>query len=191
LAGALEWDGQAPYFAPVAGVRGVVPAFQHSHVTASGGVSIANNASAQSFLPSGAQNFPVKAGVIYRFRAKILLNMNTTNTCIKNFLLAVAGGAAFSWIDYICNTEQATVAGAGNAPSVWHSTTAAESAVSITSTAQYLFHTIEGSFVMSSGGTIQPQVQFSAAPGGTSTNMQGSYFELYTYGASAASVGLS
>ena len=88
VAGDLEYDGQAPYFSPIAGVRGVVPAFQHSHVTASGGVTLANVNTAQSFLPSGAQNFPVEAGVIYRFRAKILLNMNTTTTCVKNFLFA-------------------------------------------------------------------------------------------------------
>ncbi len=191
IGGALEWDTQAPYFSPVAGVRGVVPAFQHSHVTASGGVTLANSASAQSFLPSGAQNFPVQAGVIYRFRAKLLLNMNTTTTCIKNILFSTGSGAAFSWIDYLCSTEQASGAGGSNSPTVWHNTTAAEAAISLTSQAQYLFHMIEGTFVMSSGGTIQPQIQFSAAPGGTCTNMQGSYFELYTYGASAASVGLS
>ena len=191
VAGTFEWDRHAPYFSPVAGVRGVVPAFQHSHVTASGGVTLANVNTAQSFLPSGAQNFPVEAGVIYRFRAKILLNMNTTTACVKNFLIAVAGGAAFSWIDYLCSTEQGANAGGSNSPTVWHSTTAAESVISTSSQAQYLFHMIEGSFAMSSGGTIQPQVQFSAAPGGTCPNMQGSYFELYTYGASAASVGLS
>ena len=190
-AGALEYDGQAPYFSPVAGVRGVVPAFQHSHVTASGGVTLANVNTAQSFLPSGAQNFPVEAGVIYRFRAKLPLNMNVTNACVKNFLIAVAGGAAFSWIDYICSTEQGANDSGSNSPTVWHSTTAAESVISTSSQAQYLFHMIEGSFVMSSGGTIQPQIQFSAAPGGTSTNMQGSFFELCAYGANAASAGLS
>ena len=190
-AGAMEYDGHAPYFSPVAGVRGVVPAFQHSHVTASGGVTLANSTSAQSFLPSGAQNFPVEAGVIYRFRAKILLNMNTATGCIKNFLIAVAGGAAFSWIDYLCSTEQGGSAGGSNSPTDWHSTTAAESAISLSSTAQYMFNMIEGEFVMSSGGTIQPQYQFSAAPGGTCTNMQGSFFELYSLGAAGASAGLS
>ena len=44
---------------------------------------------------------------------------------------------------------------------------------------------------MSAGGTIQPQIQFTAAPGGTNTAMQGSCFELYSCGANAASTGVS
>jgi hypothetical protein len=190
-AGALEYDGHAPYFSPVAGVRGVVPAFQHSHVTASGGISLSNVNTAQSFLPSGAQNFPVEGGIIYQFKAKILLNMNTTTTCIKNILFSTGSGAAFSWIDYLCSTEQGSALGGSNSPTEWHVAVATAGVISLTSQAQYLFHTIEGSFVMSSGGTIQPQIQFSAAPGGTCTNMQGSYFELCAYGANAASAGLS
>ena len=190
-AGDLEYDGHALYFDPVANVRGVVPAFQHSHVTAGGGVSLSNVATAQSFLPSGAQNFPVEAGIIYRFKAKIPINMNTTTAGTKNFLIATGGSAAFSWIDYVGTTEQGSALYGGNSPTVWHSATAAASTISPLSSAQYMFHMIEGSFAMSSGGTIQPQIQFSAAPGGTCTNMQGSYFELYTYGASAASAGLS
>ena len=118
-AGALEYDGHAPYFSPVAGVRGVVPAFQHSHVTASGGVTLANVNTAQSFLPSGAQNFPVEAGVIYRFRAKLLLNMNTTTTCIKNILFSGKwSGLLLDRLPLHYGTGIHT--GGSNTPTEWH-----------------------------------------------------------------------
>ena len=190
-AGSLEWDGQAPYFSPVASVRGVVPAYQYSKVTAAGGVSIANDTNAHSFLPSGAQNFPVQAGVIYRFRARIPLSVPITNSCSKSFLFATGGGAVFSWITYNTITEQGTTQNGSNGTSSFIVNVATATAISATSAAPWFYATIEGDFVMSSAGTIQPQIQFSAAPGGTTTVLQGAYFELFSYGANAASAGTS
>ena len=191
LAGDLEYDGEALYFSPVAGVRGVVPVYQCSRVTASGGVSLANGTSAQSFLPPGAQNFPVQAGAIYRFRAKVLLNTGNSNSRTVSSLFAPGGGAAYSWISY--STKAYGSASMGNMNFDWVSVMNASSARTMTSFNSYVWYELqmEGEFVMSSGGTIQPQIQFSAAPGGTNVSMQGSYFELYTYGYNASSVGLS
>ena len=176
LTGDLEYDGEALYFSPVAGVRGVVPVYQCSRVTASGGVSLANSASAQSFLPSGAQNFPVQAGAIYRFRAKVLLNTGNSNSRTVSSLFATGGGAAFSWISY--STKAYGSASMGNMNFDWVAVMNSSSARTMTSFNSYVWYELqmEGEFVMSSAGTIQPQIQFSAAPGGTNVNMQGSYF---------------
>lgn len=190
-AGALEYDGHAPYFSPVAGVRGVVPVLQYSKVTASGGMSLNDDANAQSFLPSGAQIFPVEANVYYRFRAKLLLNLGTTTARNKQFLFATASGAAFSWIDYTTHNQEAdALLGGGTMNFGYHNSASAESYGSSV-TKRYVYTVIEGEFLMSAGGTIQPQIQFTVAPGGTNTNMQGSYFELNAYGPNAASAGLS
>jgi hypothetical protein len=190
-AGALEYDGQVPYFSPLANVRGVIPAYQYSKVTASGGVPLPNSTASQSFLPSGAQNFPVQAGVIYRFRAKLLLNMSTTNSCAKSLILAVGGGAAISWMEYTVQDLQSSSLNGGGNPTFSNVTAASGVAYSAASNNAYDYALVEGECVMSSAGTIQPRVQFSAAPGGTSTCMQGSNFELYSYGANSASAGTS
>ena len=164
-AGAHEYDGQALYFSPVANVRGVIPAYQHSHVTASGGVSLSNVNTAQSFLPSGAQNFPVQAGVIYRFRARVWLNVATTNSCTASFLFATGGGAAFSWVAGLVVSEFGTSANGGGAQYVWEFASSSGYAISTTGKNSYVHAVIEGEIVMSSGGTIQPQIQFSAGAG--------------------------
>jgi hypothetical protein len=191
VAGACEYDGYAPYFSPVAGVRGVVPAYQYSIVTNSAGKALNNDTNAQSFLPTGTQNFPVEAGAIYRFRAKVLLNTGNSNSRTVSSLFATGGGAAFSWISYSTKAYGST--SMGNMNFDWVSVMNAASARTMTSFNSYVWYElqIEGEFVMSSGGTIQPQIQFSAAPGGTNTSVQGTYFELYPMGANAASAGLS
>ena len=191
LTGDLEYDGEALYFSPVAGVRGLVPVYQCSRVIAAGGKGLNNDTNAQSFLPPGAQNFPVQAGAIYRFRAKVLLNTGNSNSRTVSSLFATGGGAAFSWISY--STKAYGSAYMGNMNFDWVSVMNASSARTMTSFNSYVWYELqmEGEFVMSSGGTIQPQIQFSAAPGGTNVNMQGSYFELYTYGYNASSTGLS
>jgi hypothetical protein len=191
LAGDLEYDAEALYFSPAAGVRGLVPVYQFSRVIAAGGKGLNNDANAQSFLPPGAQNFPVQAGAIYRFHARVLLNTGNSNSRTVSALFAPGGGAAFSWISY--SSKAYGSASMGNMNFDWVSVMNAASARTMTSFGSYVWYELqmEGEFVMSSGGTIQPQIQFSAAPGGTNVSMQGTYFELYTYGYNASSVGLT
>ncbi len=189
IAGTHEYDGKAPYFSPTYGVRGVIHAYQYSKVNASGGVSLNNDANAQSFLPSGKQTFPVQAGIYYRFRAKLLLNLGTTNSRNKQFLFSTTG--AFSWIAYTTHTQESDAQlGGGTADFQFHNVATGDS-FGADSTHQYVYTTIEGEFVMSSAGTVTPKIQFTAAPGGTNTNMRGSYFELTAFGPNAASAGLS
>ncbi len=190
-AGALEYDGHAPYFSPVAGVRGVIPVKQYSLVTASGGVALNNDANAQSYLPSGARTFPVEANVHYRFRARIALNLGT-NSLIKSVLFEAAGSAAFSWINYHSDTFEgaSSLSPMSLRYSLMGTTESAVAVVSLTANA-YSEIQLEGEFVMSSGGTIQPQVKFNTAPGGTNVAMRGTYFELTALGPNAASGGLS
>jgi hypothetical protein len=189
-AGAMEYDGQALYFSPVAGVRGAVPAYQYSRVTAAT-IALTNGTGAQSFLPSGAQSFPVQSGVVYRFRAELILNTGSSSSKTISTLFALAGGAAVSWISY--STKNYSSASRGNGNFDWTSSMASATASTATSFGSNSWYEIqlEGSFVMSSGGTIQPQIQFSAAPGGTNTSVQGTYFEMYCMGAAVASPGLS
>ena len=192
VAGLLEYDGNAFYASPNTTVRGVVPAYQYSKVTAGGGVSLSNNTSVQSFLPSGAQNFPVVAGVNYRFRAKILISKNTANSAAVQFLFSNGGSSAFSWGEYVATSQSSTSAAGGSACNLYqYNSMTSAAACSPANQNQYDYIIIEGDFVMTTGGTIQPQIQFSNAPGGTSTALQGSYFELFSFGPNAASAGLS
>jgi hypothetical protein len=191
VAGTWEFDGNAPYFSPAASVRGIVPAIQYSKVSASGGVTLANSASAQSFLPSGAQNFPVVANTRYKFKAKLLVSKNVSNSASVSFLLANGGSSAFSWGQYLASCQSSSSASGGNSSNIYQSSAMTATVVTPANTNQYDFITIEGDFVMSAGGTIQPQIQFSTAPGGSGAALQGSYFELFSFGTNAASGGLS
>jgi len=145
----------------------------------------------QSFLPSGARVFPVQANVLYRFRAKLLLNLGTTTARNKQFLFATASGAAFSWIAYTTHNQEADVLLGGGTMNFDYHTSASAEVYGGSNTKRYVYTVIEGEFLMSDGGSVQPQIQFTAAPGGTNVNMRGSYFELKAYGPNAASTELS
>ncbi len=191
VGGYLEYDNSGLYFSPTEGVRAVIPAQQYSKVTASIGKALNNDNVPQSFLPVGAQNFPIQANMIYRFRAKILLSMGNTNSRGKYFQFGTGSGAAFSWLAYNFTGNEAASIMASGSVTRNYSTSASGIQMGGNNTSQFLFAEVEGEFVMSAGGTIQPQIQFTAAPGGTNTAMQGSCFELYSCGANAASTGVS
>jgi len=155
--------------------------------------AISNVNTAQSFLPSGAQNFPVQAGINYRFHAFIQIDRTASgsNSTGLNFVIATGGGAAFSSITYKAEGAAGATLAIATYPYIYVNTTAAASLVLAANTSRYNCIEINGNFAMSAGGTIQPQIQFVNTPGAAPNSTAYNFFEIYAYGTASASAGLS
>jgi hypothetical protein len=159
-AGAFEYDGAVVYFTPdTTGKRGVLPSeYWYLDGTASRSFSSVNTA--QNLF--GA-NLTVAAGT-YEFEIGSTLSTGST---AHNTAFGFAGTATFS-----CYWSSIGLQGTVNKPDFSYSnTTAANSLFASTSTATTTIFVVRGRIVVSSGGTVIPQITFSAAPGGSNLSL--------------------
>ena len=193
LAGQLEYDGNTFYASPVASVRGVLAVKQRSAVETNLNLS-ASAAAAQSFLPAGAQTFPVVAGVRYRIKARIQLYWpNNTNTGTVSVVFTLGGGATATFIRYTALSVEGANATIAPTPAIIALVNGAAAAV-VTTTSTNVIKDIEidGTAEFSAGGTITPKVQWSADTSGTAPQaILSSYFELETLTTGLATSGLT
>lgn len=144
--------------------------------------TLSSNNTAQSWL--GLTNgVTVAASTVYRYRG--FFNLTTTGTTSHTEALLFGGTATLTNItSHFLRTTNSTTA-----TSPFSAKATAATATVITgalTTAQDVNYYVEGTIAVNAAGTISPQIQFSAAPGGTSTVVLGAYFELEPIGASGS-----
>ena len=193
VAGLLEYDGNAFYASPNTTVRGVLAVKQRSAVENNLNLN-ASAAAAQSFLPAGAQTFPVVAGVRYRIKARIQLYwLNNTNTGTVSVVFTLGGGATVTFIRYTALSVEGTNVMIAPTPAIIALVNGAAAAV-VTTTSTNVIKDIEidGTAEFSAGGTITPKVQWSADTSGAAPQVvTSSYFELETLTTGLATSGLT
>lgn len=190
-AGAFEYDGVVFYGTPTATQRGVLTS---EHI-----IALVNNytgndsSSAQKVFDSptnGAMTYA--ASTTYMLEATYYITRSVgSNSHTLSTLFAIGGGGSLTSIAYTADTTS-TAGNALGAVSRIYATAATATVVTGASTAtnENITVTLRGIIRTNAAGTITPQIQYSAAPGGAPTVLANSYLRLIPLGTnSVASVG--
>lgn len=186
-AGGMEYDGKAFYATTVASSRQAVAA--HQFVIATADVSLSNSStSAQNVFDSANDTLTLAASTTYFFEAQITL---TTGTTTHSTAFGLGGTATFTSIRYNAITS-ATAGGTSFNTNGYFGSFATASATTLNSTTTQPLLTMKLSGVLrvNGGGTIIPQITFSAGPGSTCQTEENSYFRCWPVGSdTVAAVG--
>ncbi len=165
--------------------RAVVPSHQITTLTADRSGS--NNNSAQAIFDSAADTLTVASSTSYRWKLRVSFdraagaNPHTTS-------LLFGGTATFTNFDYdfISSTDDAAVGGGPPFTLSAHVSSAAAVSLfgptSTDDTDEKITIEAEGIMRVNAGGTVIPQIQYSAAPGGAPSFKRGGFFECWPVG---------
>lgn len=138
-------------------------------------------AGVQAVFPAAQDAFTLAANSTYRVTGRLLLATGaTTHTTAMAWALSGATVASF---EYTTNLWSAAANAIATAQSSCHVTGVASKVLNATSTAVRTVIEFDGILVTGSGGTITPQINFSANPTGTNQTLRGSYVSLELLGA--------
>ena len=182
--GAVEFDGKV-FYSTVATGRGFVPSVQI--IIPSADFTLVNDLSLQDIFASSQNLVTLQANTTYMFESMII-EQNSAATATSHYTtlaLSLDGGATAS--SFIVSsmgfnttvfgaavTAQNTVCTDDPSTSGWVATT--------TTNAAFRCIKFEGTIRVTDGGTMTPQLLFSAAPGNTTKIKVGSYFKIYAIG---------
>lgn len=163
--------------------KGVIPSVQI--ICPSAATSLASSSTAQNvFSPTGYDVITVSGTTTYRFQGLYIIKTTGTTTHTGSISFALNGGATATHCSFT------TTAFSHTAPPV-APIRAQDFNVFLSTTGGVAWATnntacntvkIEGILRINTGGTVTPQLTFSAAPGGTNTLEIGSYLEFYPIG---------
>ena len=182
--GAVEFDGKV-FYSTVATGRGFVPSVQI--IIPSADFTLVNDLSLQDIFASSQNLVTLQANTTYMFESMII-EQNSAATATSHYTtlaLSLDGGATAS--SFIVSsmafnttlfgaavTAQNTVCSDEPSSGGWVATT--------TTNAAFRCIKFEGTIRVTDGGTMTPQLVFSAAPGNTTKIKVGSYFKIYAIG---------
>lgn len=132
----------------------------------SSGTSLADNNSAQNIFASGFDELTLTAG-LWHFECELRITSATTNTHTHAF--GLAGTATIGAIRYRAMSTRSGAGIIGSDFRSFDSTSASATVLDATATTAKLSTSIRGILRVTSGGTVIPQITYSAAPGGTGT----------------------
>ena len=180
-AGSVEYDGLAFYATPTTGTgRTVVDTFGYYAVGATPR-SLTSATGAQSAFGVG---YTVQGSTTYQFEIVLNLTLGTTTTRTTAFNF---GGTATLTSGYLNALTVVNATGAQTAPTMAFTSTVATALIlNASSTTAGLTTRITGVLRVNAGGTIIPQVTFSAAPGGTNQVNTNSFMFIRPIGTSTA-----
>jgi len=159
----------------------VLPMMQISAPSAD--FTLAAAAGVQSVFPATGDVLTVKASTTYLFDGQYILNTGiTTHTTAMAFALAGATVSSFEYLAELWSAAQNTIS---TAQSNTHVSGVASKVINATSAAAWTIINFQGIARFTLGGTITPQINFSANPTGTNLTKVGSYIRFYEIGASS------
>ena len=188
-AGSMEYDGVVFYGTATASNRGVLPAEQF--IALANDYTANDSASAQKVFNSPTNGaITLDAATTYMFEGVYYITRALGSTSHTLSTLFALGGTLTS-ITYTADATSTT----GNVLSAVSriygtSPTALVVTGASTSTTENITVVLKGMVRTNTAGTFTPQIQYSAAPGGSPTILKNSYFKLVPLGTSSvASVG--
>jgi len=188
-AGAIEYDGAAMYSSVAASQRGVLPS--ESFIAQSSDYTAANSASAQQVFNATASGaITVTGSTAYMFEAVYYIS-RAAGTTSHTLSTLFGGTATFTSITYLAETTSTTGNVLGAVSRIYGTgATALTVTAASTSATENITVILKGMIRTNAGGTVIPQIQYSAAPGGVPTVVRNSYFRLTPVGnSSVVSVG--
>ena len=177
------WRGDGTWAAPGGGSpTGVYNDLQISLLQTNGTLNAASGVQTWAGTNGGAQDvFAVDASSTYLFEGQYYINTGaTTHTTALAFALSGATVASF---EYQVMTWSAAANTIATTQSTTHVTGVASKVINATSTAVYTIVQFKGEMVTTNGGTITPQINFSANPTGTNLMKRGSWVSFTKLGA--------
>jgi hypothetical protein len=128
----------------------------------------------------------VAANSTYRVRGQWIVNTGaTTHTTAMAWALS---GATVADFQYIVDLHSAAVNTIATAQSRTHVSGVASKVLNATSTAVFTIIDFEGIINITNGGTITPQINFSANPTGTNLMKRGSWISFELWGSNTVTV---
>ncbi len=135
----------------------------------------------QSVFPATCDVITLEANTTYEFEGQLILNTGTTtHTTALAFLLG--GGASVTSFEYLADLWSAAANTIATAQSTTHVSGVASKVLNATSTAAWTIIRFKGIARMNAGGTLTPNVNFSANPTGTNLTKVGSYIKFTPLG---------
>ena len=180
-AGAWEYDGQSFYASPSANQRGVVPV-EHFVVLNSAYTGTDVDTAQQVFDTPSAGTVTLAANTAYFFEAQYIITRSAgTTSHTLSTLFAVSGT-----LTSMTYTAEAT-SSAGNALTAVkrvYATGVTGTVITDASTDsnENITVTLQGVVRTNTAAELQPQIQYSAAPGGAPTVLANSYFRITPIG---------
>jgi hypothetical protein len=136
----------------------------------------------QAAFPAVQDALTVEASSTYMFEAVYMISNGTTT---HTTAVALGGTATYNSVEYQAILWSAAANTLTTVQSTCHVTGAASKVLTATSTAAATHIQLKGSISVNGAGTIIPQINFSANPGGTNLMLRGSYFRLFKIGGAA------
>lgn len=190
-AGAFEYDGVVFYGTPTASQRGVLNT-QHFIALVNNYTGNDSNAAQKVFDSPTNGTMTFAASTTYMLEATYYITRSVgSNSHTLSTLFAIGGGGSLTSIAYTADTTS-TASNILGAVSRIYATAATATVVTgaSTDTNENITVTLRGIIRTNAAGTITPQIQYSAAPGGAPTILANSYLRLIPIGTnSVASVG--
>lgn len=178
-AGSVEYDGTSFYATSVASSRQVVCSEQFVCVGATP-VSLSNSStSAQSVFASANDALTLAGSTTYFFDAYLYLSTGTTT---HTTAFGFGGTATFTSILYDSTLVSAAATTISTTTSSLEVITASATVLNATSTAATTKIRLRGVMRINAGGTIIPQITFSAGPTGTCQTNTNSWFRAWPVG---------
>lgn len=183
-AGIVEYDGVVFYGAPVASQRGVMPMMPFVCL-ASDYVGLNSAAAQKVFNTPSSGSLTLPASSAYMFEALYFIT-RSAGTTSHTTSVSFGGTATLTSITYLAEATTSTTNTLGAVNRVIGTGVGSVTVTgAVTTTTEFITVKLTGTLRTNTGGTIIPQFQFSAAPGGTPTVLKNSYFRLTPIGTSS------
>lgn len=151
-----------------------------------GDISLADVSTVQSLFTSGS--FTGAASTSYLFEASYWIT-RAAGTTSHTVATLFGGTATFTSLAYLARVTNPTGNVLGNVQQIMGSAaTALTLTAANTSATENLMIRLNGVMRVNGTGTIIPQIQYSAAPGGTPTHKANSYFRLRKLGTDTVAI---
>jgi hypothetical protein len=182
-AGTAEYDGNAFYLSPAASQRAVQ---EISFLTTNASDFVGTDvATAQPVFEAARDTLSVAGGTTYMLEALYVLS-RAAGTTSHTIATLFGGTATLTSIMYRADSTSTTGNALGATSSIYGTAASAlvVTAASVVATENNIIR-LRGIIRTNVAGTIIPQIQFSAAPGGAPTFKANSFFKLSPVGSSA------
>ena len=179
-AGDVIYTQDAYYATTQGGSPGYIPTYQSVYLSADFTLQAASGV--QACLTAANDTLTIAAATTYEFEGQYILNTgSTSHTTAMAFLLA--GSATVSSFEYTTILWSAAANTISTSASFTQVSGVASKVLNATSTAVYTTIKFKGVMRTTLGGTITPQIAFSANPTGTNRMKTGSFIKFTPIGA--------
>ncbi len=173
-AGVFEYDGNALYFTPAANSRAVA-LIEHVLVLASDQAG-ANSNTAQPLFPVGSGALTVESSTTFAFEIEAILT-RAAGTTSHTIGFDFGGTATFTSLRAMLDVANPTGNALGTVSRIYLTSAGPVTITGAnTSATEAVSLRVSGIMRVNAGGTVIPQITYSAAPGGAPTVLANSFF---------------